>query len=106
SFRFCHQVTGVLVENKEVVGVEVTDEITGSNSQILANQVIIATGGITGGDLSMVEKYWKIDHGPFPETILNGSHKYADGTIHTDLAHKNIPSINLDQQWHYAAGIP
>src|SRR5690606_39542751 len=41
-----------------------------------------------------------------PDSLLNGSHKYADGTIHLDLEQKEIPSSNLNKQWHYAAGIP
>lgn len=106
SLKFQHKVTQVLLENNIVSGIEVIDENTHSTFKILSDHVIVASGGITGGDLKLVRENWNTTYGPFPEALLNGSHKFADGSLHIDLSKKNIPSINLKRQWHYAAGIP
>ena len=106
EIKFQHKVTSILIENKKAIGVEVLDESTQEPLIIKSKNTVIASGGITGGDLKMVKNNWLPDYGTPPETLLNGSHKYADGTIHLDLEKKEIPSTNLNRQWHYAAGIP
>ena len=106
EIKFQHKVTSILIENKKAIGVEVLDEATQEELIIKSKNTVIASGGITGGDLKMVKNNWLPDYGTPPETLLNGSHKYADGTIHLDLEKKEIPSTNLNRQWHYAAGIP
>ena len=106
EIKFQHKVESVIIENKKAVGVQVFDEASKENLLINSENIIIASGGITGGNLELVKKYWHPNHSTPPETLLNGSHKYADGTLHLDLEKKGIPSINLNKQWHYAAGIP
>lgn len=106
EIKFQHKVESVIIENKKAVGVEVFDEVSKKNLLINSENIIIASGGITGGNLELVKKHWHPDHSKPPETLLNGSHKYADGTLHLDLEKKGIPSANLNKQWHYAAGIP
>ena len=51
------------------------------NSRHSGDSVVIAAGGING-DLARVRANWHADWGRPPETILNGSHKYADGRLH------------------------
>ncbi|MEO8773079.1 MAG: FAD-binding protein [Gelidibacter sp.] len=104
--KFEHNVNSILIENKKAIGVEVIDESTQEKLSITSENVIIASGGITGGDLKLVKKNWLPNYGTPPNTLLNGSHKYADGAIHLDLEQQGIPSTNLNRQWHYAAGIP
>jgi len=106
EIRFQHKVESVIIIDNKAVGVEALDESTGERIKITSENVIIATGGITGGDLKLVKENWNTDLGTPPETLLNGSHKYADGTIHLDLQKKGIDLHNLNKQWHYAAGIP
>jgi len=106
EIKFQHKVESVIIENKKALGVEVFDEVSKKNLLINSENIIIASGGITGGNLELVKKHWHPNHSTPPETLLNGSHKYADGTVHLDLDKKGIPSINLNKQWHYAAGIP
>ncbi|HEY5688285.1 MAG TPA: FAD-binding protein [Yeosuana sp.] len=106
EIKFQHKVESVIIENKKAVGIEVSDEVSKKNILINSENIIIASGGITGGNLELVKKYWHPNHSKPPETLLNGSHKYADGTVHLDLEKKGIPSTNLNKQWHYAAGIP
>lgn len=106
EIKFQHKVTSVLIENKKAIGVEVLDETTQEKLILKSKNVVIASGGITGGDLKFVKNHWFPDYGTAPDTLLNGSHKYADGTLHSNLAQQGIPSTNLNRQWHYAAGIP
>ncbi len=106
EIKFQHKVESVIIENNKTVGVEVINELTKKKLRINSENVIIASGGITGGDLSLVKKNWNTNLGTPPHTLLNGSHKYADGTLHLDLEKKGINLTNLNKQWHYAAGIP
>lgn len=106
EIKFQHKVESIRIENKRVVGVEVLDESTKERMSITSENVVIASGGITGGNLEMVKKNWNSNYSTPPETLLNGSHKYADGALHLDLEQKGIHSTNLNKQWHYAAGIP
>ncbi len=106
EIKFQHKVDQIIIENKMVIGVEVLNETTQERLRFESENVIIASGGITGGDLEFVKKHWLPDYGTPPDTLLNGSHKYADGTLHLNLEQQGITSINLKRQWHYAAGIP
>ena len=40
-----------------------------------------------------------------PAVILNGSHRFADGTLHDAAAAAGASVTHLDWQWNYAAGI-
>jgi uncharacterized protein len=106
ELKFQSKVDSIIIENNKVLGLEVVNEANGERYRIEAKNIVIATGGITGGDLSVVKDNWNNDLGTPPETLLNGSHKYADGTLHFDLQKKGIELVNLEKQWHYAAGIP
>lgn len=103
---FQHKVESVIIENKKAVGVEIFDKASKKKLRINSENIIIASGGITGGNLELVKKHWHPNYSTPPETLLNGSHKYSDGALHLDLEKKGIPSKNLNKQWHYAAGIP
>ena len=106
DIKFQHKVESILLENNKATGVMVLDETTQERFILKSKNTVVASGGITGGDLKMVKDHWHPSYGPPPGHLLNGSHKYADGMIHLDLAKKGIPSTNLHKQWHYAAGIP
>lgn len=106
EIKFQHKVESIIIENNKAVGFETVNEANGERLSIEARNIVIATGGITGGDLSVAKKHWDKNLGSPPETLLNGSHKYADGTVQFDLENKGIELKNLEKQWHYAAGIP
>ena len=63
-----------------------------------------AAGGING-DIARVKQHWHADWSRPPETILNGSHKYADGRLHDAAATLGANITHLDWQWNYAAGV-
>jgi len=52
-----------------------------------------------------VRKHWYKPWGSPPKTLLNGSHRYADGMLHAAAAKLGGQVTHLDKQWHYAAGI-
>lgn len=106
EIKFQHKADGVFIDNGKAVGIAVLDLNTEKSYRFSSQNIIIASGGITGGDLSYGKTQWASTHIPLPDSLLNGAHKYADGTIHRHLEQQGIPSINLDKQWHYAAGIP
>lgn len=106
EIKFQYKVASILIENGKATGVEILDETIDETSSLRSENIIIASGGITGGNLKFVKNNWPPTYGTPPDSLLNGSHKYADGTIHLDLEQQDIPSINLNKQWHYAAGIP
>nr|HMS05457.1 FAD-binding protein [Burkholderiaceae bacterium] len=71
-----------------------------------APQVVIAAGGINGGDLSQARRHWHPDWGAeAPEGLLNGSHRYADGTLHRAAEAVGGQLTHLRNQWNYAGGI-
>jgi len=70
-----------------------------------APTVVIASGGICGGDLTKVRAHWHGPWGPAPETLLNGAHTHGDGALHDAVAELGGAVRNLDRHWHYATGI-
>ena len=79
--------------------------IDGGDIRIDAEHVVIASGGICGGDLSKVRANWHKPWGDPPETLLNGAHNYGDGRLHDRVAELGGSVTHLDLHWHYAAGV-
>lgn len=101
---FRHRVTDLETSGDGVTGVRGIDERTDRPFRVEAEHVVIATGGISG-DVDRVKEHWYPDWGDPPETILNGSHRYADGTLHDAAAAHGAHVTHLDKQWLYAAGV-
>jgi len=53
-----------------------------------------------------VRRHWHADWSRPPQVILNGSHRFADGTLHDAAARVGAAVTHLDWQWNYAAGVP
>jgi len=107
--RFRHIVTDLIAEtspagDRRVVGVRGTDESTGEPFEAHGEHTVIATGGICG-DIERLKEHWYGPWGEPPETVLNGSHRYADGTMHDAAAEIGANITHLDKQWLYAAGV-
>src|SRR3954447_16296770 len=97
--RFETTVAGLVKEGETVAGVELED-----GSSIDARAVVIAAGGI-GGNLDLVRKYWPSDLGPPPGDILMGSHYYADGAMHEEVARIGGNVTHLSRMWNYADAV-
>jgi hypothetical protein len=105
TIRFRHAVEDVEVVGGRVTGLLGTDLSTGGRFVARGNQVVIATGGICGGDLSKVRANWYAPWGAPPKVLLNGAHVYGDGAMHDAVARAGGNLTHLDKQWHYAAGV-
>ncbi|MGD8440586.1 MAG: FAD-binding dehydrogenase [Holophagae bacterium] len=105
KLRFGHRVERLLVEAGRVVGCAGVTEDGGADFEARAEHVVLASGGICGGDLSKVRANWYAPWGGPPATLLNGSHRYADGLLHDEASTHGAALTHLDKQWHYAAGV-
>lgn len=73
--------------------------------RISAEQVVIASGGICGGDLSRLRANWYKPWGEPPQKLLNGAHDFGDGMLHDRVGSIGGALTHLDLHWHYAAGV-
>jgi len=104
QMHFEHRVESLVRTNGQVTGCRGVTEGAGIEFEASAESVIIAAGGVNG-DIGRVRQNWHADWGRPPEVILNGSHKYADGTMHDAAALLGARITHLDWQWNYAAGV-
>lgn len=79
--------------------------LQGRDFRVEAEHVIIASGGICGGDLTEVRANWYKPWGDPPAVLLNGAHKFGDGLLHRRVARLGGAVTHLDLQWHYPAGV-
>lgn len=106
ELMFEHEVSGLEVENGKVVGVHGKRMKDGSTYRARAEHVVLASGGICGGDLTMLKKNWYKGWGEVPRKVLNGGHFFSDGLLHNQAAQSVGANLtHLDKQWHYAAGV-
>lgn len=101
---FRHKAENLIVENGKVLGVEGVDEVENKPFRAIADNTIVATGGM-GGNIDKVREHWYQPWGEPPKTILNGSHIYALGDMHEAVEKINGNVTHLDWHWHYAAGV-
>ena len=101
---FDHKVESLVTQNRAVTGVQGSHEKTGQAFEVSAPTVLVASGGING-DINRVKQEWDKSWGQAPEHILNGAHRYADGTLHDAVRGINGNVTKLHQMWNYAAGV-
>lgn len=85
ELRFGHRVESLVTVNGRVTGCRGALEGSDAEFEARGESVVIASGGING-DIARVRQNWHADWGRPPETILNGSHKFADGRLHDAAA--------------------
>ena len=105
TLLFEHEVSGFERQNGKVVGIHGKNMADGSNFTVNAEHVVVASGGICGGDLSKVRDNWYQPWGKAPKLLLNGAHIFADGLLHDQVQALGGKLTHLDKQWHYAAGV-
>jgi predicted oxidoreductase len=101
---FDHKVESLVLDSQHISGVRGTNEENGQAFQVDAPVVLVASGGING-DIDRVKREWDRSWGDPPEHILNGAHRYADGTVHDAVEEIDGRITKLHQMWNYAAGI-
>jgi predicted oxidoreductase len=104
SYYFDHKVESLLTQNQVVSGVRGINEVSGVSFEISAPVVLVASGGING-DINRVKREWDQSWGNPPEHILNGAHKFADGTIHDAVERIDGNVTHLHQMRNYPGGI-
>jgi uncharacterized protein len=103
--RFNQRVEQLTMRGGKVCGAAGVDEKSGAPFDVAAEQVVIAAGGINGGDLSRVRANWHRDWGTPPAELLSGSHRFADGKLHDAAVAAGGMLTHLDRMWNYAAGV-
>jgi len=104
TLHFDHRVEHLLLENGQVRGVQGVEEKSGVPFEARAEHTVVAAGGING-NLEMVRRHWHADWRQPPAELLNGSHRFADGTLHQAVADAGGALTHLDKMWNYAAGV-
>lgn len=104
NLSFRHRVERLVTTDRKITGIEGVNEETAEPFSIKAGVVVVASGGING-NLEKVRQHWPDTWGKAPAKLLNGSHRYADGTLHTAAEQVGASVTHLDWQWSYAAGI-
>jgi predicted oxidoreductase len=127
DLRLRSRVTGLIVENDQIVGCRVSPE--GENHPNVAETgdsvarptaridalgdyevrastaVVIAAGGI-GGNLELVRREWPTTElGSPPRKLLMGSHYYADGALHEEVKRLGGNITHLPRMWNYADAV-
>ncbi|MBL8491000.1 MAG: FAD-binding dehydrogenase [Rhodocyclaceae bacterium] len=102
---FGRRVEGLTRQDGRVAGCVGRGEAGGAAFEVAAGAVLVAAGGING-DLRRVARHWHPQWRRPPPTLLNGSHRYADGLMHDAVEAAGGSLSHLDWMWDYAAGIP
>ena len=102
---FDHEISGIEMTGDRAVaftGRAMKDDVP---FRAEGDHLVIASGGICGGDLSKVRANWNKALGTPPKILLNGAHIYGDGLLHDKVSAIGGSVTHLDKQWHYAAGV-
>jgi predicted oxidoreductase len=102
---FDTEISAIETADGRVTGLRGRAMNTGDEVRISAEQVVIASGGICGGDLSRLRANWYKPWGDPPQKLLNGAHDFGDGMLHDRVASIGGAVTHLDLHWHYAAGV-
>ncbi|AOP36274.1 fumarate reductase [Leptospira tipperaryensis] len=101
---FSNRVTNLLTSQGRVAGCIARENETGQELVVHAEHTVVASGGIAG-DLNLIRKNWPEQMGTPPEVMLNGSHPFAIGDLHTQVEGLSGKITHLDKMWNYAAGV-
>ncbi|SDI90602.1 hypothetical protein SAMN04488074_1011 [Lentzea albidocapillata subsp. violacea] len=117
TFKFRHQVDGLITSNGAVTGVrgsllEPSSAARGTPSsrkkigdfELYAPMVIVTSGGI-GANKDLVRRNWPARLGPAPQRLVTGVPAHVDGRMLaiTELAGGRL--VNRDRMWHYTEGL-
>lgn len=105
AVHFGHRVEGFTTLMGGISGCHGALEGGGEPFEAFGEAVLVAAGGINGGDLAKVRQNWHADWRTPPPTLLNGSHKFADGRLHDAVEKFGGNLTHLDKMWDYAAGV-
>ena len=101
---FGHKVEQLSWQDGRICGATGVIEGDAARFEARAEVVVVAAGGING-NLDTVRQNWHPDWHTPPAVILNGSHKFADGTLHDAVAQVGGQLTHLNKMWNYAGGV-
>jgi len=104
ELRYGHRVERLLTAGGRVIGCAGRTEDDGRPFEVHAEHTVVAGGGF-GGNLEHVRRHWDPDWHRPPEVILNGSHHFADGTLHGAARDAGAAVTHVGRMWNYAAGV-
>ncbi|MBI4988329.1 MAG: FAD-binding dehydrogenase [Rhodocyclales bacterium] len=104
TLHFGHRVESFTTLMGGISGCSGALEEGGEPFEAFGEAIVVAAGGINGS-LERVRQNWHADWRTPPQTILNGSHRYADGTLHDAVGRIGGNITHLDRMWDYAAGV-
>ncbi len=118
TFKYRHQVDGIIAEGGRAVGVRGTVLVPSTESrgvsssreresdfEVRAQAVVVTSGGI-GGNFELVKKNWPVDRlGPAPEHMITGVPAHVDGRMLQITEDAGGSVVNRDRMWHYTEGI-
>ena len=100
-----YRATRLVCEDGSVRGCAGVCSAFGCAFTALADQTVVATGGINGS-IEKVRQNWLSDWPGPPEEFLNGANPSSDGVIHESAAELGARLDHLGDMWNYAAGVP
>ncbi len=102
--HFGHRVDALLTSSGAVNGCRGMIEPGGAAFEAEGGCVLVSAGGFNG-NLDLVRRHWHRDWRSPPETILNGSHRFADGRMHDAVQAVGGKLTHMDKMWNYPAGV-
>lgn len=102
---FDTEVSAIDMRNGRAAGISGRSTNGQTDVRVDAEHVLIASGGICGGDLTTLRAHWYKPWGEPPEVLLNGAHRFGDGLLHQRAAEAGAAVTHLHLQWHYPAGV-
>jgi predicted oxidoreductase len=102
--KFNHRVESLVTAGGAIAGCRGKTEGDGAEFEAESGALVVAAGGINGSR-ALIRKHWHREWRTPPETILNGSHRFADGTLHEAVRGAGGTVTHLDKMWNYAAGV-
>ena len=117
TFRFRHQVDGLITTNGAVTGVrgsvlQPSSAARGTPSsrtkvgdfELYAPMVIVTSGGI-GGNQDLVRRNWPTRLGAPPTRMITGVPAHVDGRMLAISELAGARLVNPDRMWHYTEGL-
>ncbi|WP_222598428.1 FAD-binding dehydrogenase [Lentzea tibetensis] len=117
TFRFRHQVDGLITTNGAVTGVrgsvlQPSGAARGTPSsrtkvgdfELYAPMVVVTSGGI-GGNQDLVRRNWPARLGTPPARMITGVPAHVDGRMLAISELAGARLVNRDRMWHYTEGL-
>jgi uncharacterized protein len=102
--RLRTRVSSLTQNDGRVTGCRLVPEEGGDESELAADAVVLAAGGV-GGNLDLVRREWPDDLGRPPEHLLMGSHYYADAAMHEEVMRLGGNVTHISRMWNYADAV-